>query len=76
MSKVLKFGVFLSVVAVIAVLGLSGCKKNGAVYVTAKVKKGDIVQKITASGTINPISTVNIGTQVSGIIDEIMKDKG
>ena len=32
------------------------------------------MQKITASGTINPISTVNIGTQVSGIIDEIYVD--
>jgi HlyD family secretion protein len=32
------------------------------------------VQKITASGTINPISTVNIGTQISGIISEIYVD--
>ena len=53
---------------------LSGCEKNKPEYVTTKVEQGDIVQKITASGTINPISTVVIGTQVSGIISEIYVD--
>lgn len=43
-------------------------------YLTHKLAKGDIVEKITASGTINPISTVNIGTQVSGTISEIYVD--
>ncbi len=43
-------------------------------YKTQKIIKGDITQKITASGIINPISTVNIGTQVSGTIAEIFVD--
>ena len=47
---------------------------QGAAYLTHKLAKGDIVEKITASGTINPISTVNIGTQVSGTISEIYVD--
>ncbi len=46
----------------------------GKSYVTHKLAKGDIIEKITASGTINPISTVNIGTQVSGTISEIYVD--
>ena len=57
-----------------AVLLLSGCEKNKPDYVTTKVEQGNIVQKITASGTIKPISTVVIGTQVSGIISEIYVD--
>ena len=48
--------------------------KQVDVYVTQKVVKGDITEKITATGTINPISTVNIGTQVSGTISEILVD--
>ena len=48
--------------------------KQVDVYVTQKVAKGDITEKITATGTINPISTVNIGTQVSGTISEILVD--
>lgn len=43
-------------------------------YVTQKLQRGEITQKITASGIINPISTVNIGTQVSGTIKEIYVD--
>lgn len=53
---------------------LAGCEKNSPDYVTTKVVLGDISQKITASGTINPLSTVTIGTQVSGIISEIYVD--
>lgn len=53
---------------------LAGCEKNSPDYVTTKVVQGDISQKITASGTINPLSTVTIGTQVSGIISEIYVD--
>lgn len=43
-------------------------------YVLAQVEKGGIVQKITASGIINPSSTIAIGTQVSGTIAEILVD--
>ena len=57
-----------------ALLLVSGCQKNKPDYVTTKVVQGDISQKITASGTINPISTVVIGTQVSGIVAEIYVD--
>lgn len=35
---------------------------------------GDITESITASGTINPLSTVSIGTQASGRIAEIYVD--
>ena len=43
-------------------------------YVLAQVEKGGIIQKITASGIINPSSTIAIGTQVSGTIAEILVD--
>ena len=43
-------------------------------FVTRKLQRGSITEKVTASGIINPISTVNIGTQVSGTISEILVD--
>lgn len=43
-------------------------------FVTRRLQKGNITEKITASGIINPISTINIGTQVSGTISEIFVD--
>lgn len=74
MSKKLLFSCSLAVLAVVSCLGVSSCKKEGASYQTERIAQGDIVQKITASGIINPISTVDIGTQVSGIISEIYVD--
>ena len=57
-----------------AVLYFAGTSEPVKEYLTAKVVKGDITEKVTATGTINPISTVNIGTQVSGTIAEIFVD--
>lgn len=63
---------YLAALTLLAVL--CACNRSAPDYVTAKVTLGNISQKITASGTINPISTVVIGTQVSGIISEIYAD--
>jgi HlyD family secretion protein len=45
-----------------------------ASYVTAPVTRGDVVTTITASGTINPQVTVQVGTFVSGVIDKLACD--
>ena len=74
MDNRLKIGVFVLGLGLSTIFILSGCKKEDDAYLTTKAEKGNIVQKITASGTINPISTVNIGTQVSGIVSEIYVD--
>lgn len=66
------------IVVIIVLVGILGYFKlsngNENHYVTEKLRIGRIVEKITASGIINPISTVNIGTQVSGTIQEIYVD--
>lgn len=43
-------------------------------YYTAAVEKGDIVQVVQATGTINALTTVQVGSQVSGIIAELKAD--
>ena len=40
-------------------------------FVTEKVQKGNVSNSITATGTIEPVTEVEVGTQVSGIIDKI-----
>ncbi len=73
MNKNLKIALAVIVGGVALSLMLKDDVKVGS-YITHKLAKGDIVEKITASGTINPISTINIGTQVSGTISEIYVD--
>ena len=43
-------------------------------YVTAEVDRSGITSNITATGTINPLKSVDVGTQVSGTIDQIYVD--
>lgn len=65
--------------AIIVVLGISGFllfrgKGNGPEFRTDKVVKGDIEMAVTATGTVNPVTTVLVGTQVSGTIQNIYVD--
>lgn len=48
--------------------------KNKVTYETAKVTKGNISNSVTATGTIEPVTEVEVGTQVSGIINKIYVD--
>lgn len=43
-------------------------------YLTAPVAQQDLVQTVSATGTVNPQNTIDVGTQVSGIISEIDVD--
>ena len=49
-------------------------KKTDPDYFTAKVEKGDIRQVIEATGTINPVTSVQVGSQVSGMISRLYVD--
>lgn len=49
-------------------------KADEVKYVTAKVERGDIIQLAQANGTINPVSVINVGTQISGVVKTINAD--
>lgn len=54
---------------------LAACNEGPkVVYSTAPVEKQNISTSITATGTIEPVTEVEVGTQVSGIIDRIYVD--
>ena len=43
-------------------------------YVTAAVTRGDVARAVTASGTVNPVTTVQVGSYVSGVIQSVSCD--
>lgn len=43
-------------------------------YQTAKAEVGDIQQVAQANGTLNPVSVINIGTQISGVVKTVKAD--
>ncbi|HRT34359.1 MAG TPA: efflux RND transporter periplasmic adaptor subunit, partial [Bacteroidales bacterium] len=66
-----------AVVIVIVILLIILIKPKKSVeteYQTALITKGQIENTVTATGTIEPIIQVEVGTQVSGIIDHIYVD--
>ena len=69
-----KFINYLTAIPVTALV-LIGCNKQPEViYKTVKAEQQDISTNITATGTIEPVVKVEVGTQVSGIIDKIFFD--
>lgn len=71
MRKIINIGLIaLTVIAV-----LSSCKKEQRTsFSMAKVEKGNIQTSITATGTIEPVTSVTVGTQVSGIVNKLYVD--
>ena len=72
-----KWWIALAVIAVIVIawLLLSGGKKEETVsFDSAKVENTNISTSITATGTIEPVTSVTVGTQVSGIVAKLYVD--
>ncbi len=63
------------IVASLLALSLTGCKEEQKVsFQTARVERGNIQNSITATGTIEPVTSVTVGTQVSGIVSHLYVD--
>ena len=61
-------------VGIIAWLLWGPAPKHKVTYETAQVSKGNINTSVTATGTVEPVTQVEVGTQVSGIVDKIYVD--
>lgn len=65
----------VAAIAVLAVWLLSGGKKEEKItFDTAAVAPANIMNSITATGTIEPVTSVTVGTQVSGIVSKLFVD--
>jgi HlyD family secretion protein len=55
-------------------LWLKGAGPNGPTWVTVPVDRGEVVQRVSANGTLNPVVLVNVGTQISGTVIRLHTD--
>jgi len=64
----------IAVMAVLAgiIIVFSGSKKIK--FKTAKIQKGEITQTVRATGNVNPVTTIIVGTRVSGTIVALYAD--
>ena len=63
-------------VAVLAFWGYSTWKKpvDSQRYRTLTLSRGDVAQTVSATGTLNPVRVVSVGTQVSGTVEKLYVD--
>lgn len=52
----------------------AGGKASDATYRLAAVERGDLIASVRATGTLNPLTTVLVGSQLSGQVVEILAD--
>jgi HlyD family secretion protein len=70
-----KWLVLLAVVVAVAIFAAFAMRgKDKTQYFTQKVEKGDIREVVEATGTINAVTTVQVGSQVSGTIEKLYVD--
>lgn len=77
MKKISKVWIAVVVIVIVAIAFwlLSGKKDKATLqFDTAKVETGTITKSITATGTIEPVTSVTVGTQVSGIVSKLYVD--
>lgn len=75
----MKRKIIITLSSVLALLFLCGAavlinKHKDSGYITAPAKRDTIIEAVEASGTVNPVNTVDIGSQVSGMIKELYVD--
>jgi len=73
-----RLGIILGVAAIGLTIGgyvfFNGERKAPVRYRTAGVERGSVVSIVSATGTINPVVSVQVGTQVSGMIKSLHAD--
>jgi HlyD family secretion protein len=65
-------GVLLAAIGLLTAFSYES--KSAPQYYTEKVQKGDIQDVVQATGTINAVTTVQVGSQVSGTIQTLFAD--
>src|SRR5213082_1399525 len=72
-----RFVPWLAVIIALLIIAavLRQCRNAGAAnYQTAMIMRGPVTQAVTATGTLNPVVNVQVGSQVSGNISKLFAD--
>lgn len=73
-SKRITIGGAIVVIGLCGYFFLGASDKGKVDWETVKVRRGSMSNMVSATGTVEPVTKVDVGTQVSGIIDKIYVD--
>src|SRR5574344_1786905 len=63
-----------AIIAICCWMFIGSSKSCEVKYETEKVQQADIANSVTATGTIEPVTSITVGTQVSGIVNKLYVD--
>src|SRR5574344_710355 len=63
-----------AIIAICCRMFIGSSKSYDVKYDTAKVQQTNIANSVTATGTIEPVTSITVGTQVSGIVSKLYVD--
>jgi HlyD family secretion protein len=69
--------IVISIAVVVAIASIAWyvtSRTPSVTFKTARLEKGSVVSAISATGTVNPVTTVQVGSQVSGTIQKLLVD--
>ncbi len=67
-------GILIIAIAVVGYFFLGGQNSNEGDFEFAEIKRGNIENIVSSTGTLSAVGTVEVGTQVSGIVDQVYVD--
>lgn len=73
-KKYIILAIILLVIVIVIVNVLKGGDEQKVSYTEVEAVQGNITSSVTATGTIEPVTSVTVGTQVSGIVSKIFVD--
>ena len=75
-GKKTRLAIGLAMIAIVAFAGFAflSNRASAAEYMTAKVERGNLRNTVTATGTLQAVTTVQVGSQASGTISALLAD--
>src|SRR6195256_786884 len=74
MKRILPIGAIIVALLIILFVVRRCTQSSASGYQTATVTRGPVTQLVTATGTLNPVVNVQVGSQVSGNIQKLFAD--
>src|ERR1051325_8703843 len=74
MKRFLPVGIIIVALLLVLFVVRRCTSGSASAYQTANVTRGPITQLVTATGTLNPVTNVQVGSQVSGNIQKLFAD--
>ena len=68
------FIIVLIIIALLLFVRLGNHEQKPPTFITAAVERGDLITTVTATGTLAPLNQVDVGSEISGVIESITVD--